>query len=1007
MIYDRITENAKKIYGENLPDIVSERIEAEYKTLDERKIEEIEAAEELMEALNGIVLIPDEHTASSYIAYLLNINFINPLPAHYLCGNCKHTEFFDTGYGADLSDKECPHCGESLSKEGYNIDYKEIIFIRYSYFSEIVKINIDDIPNMGLAFGEVKYLNKSETQMLTISAYPRIDYSYKPYLEIESRKKAYDEFCFELNHYSDICYAKKLVDSLKLYCVEDFAEYLKSFDIDEKTSMYIAYSIGRGSFVEDNYRTSDKYGKENMNLLSSKNLPNEFFELICQSRRGTLKNDVISTLEWLRKYDNEKISGNIENLSRAELHIRLPEMNQWVVNEDLSGTDDEIYEAAIKNNLYSIGVIGFKSLETLPSMTCCHLFKNKMLFGYEGMTEKNSIVILVKKQEGLKNLYAIISNEINSIMKREELTKYRDGLLYGCPIDGSLYSAAKNNVDIKEMKEITDFYDYFEVSPHTEKEIVEKMVAICDYYGKTIVAAGEMKYSYKDMYEAFSYLGEEKATMLIENANEIADGIEEVNLYPRELPCHDIFKYHHELKEIAFKNLYEIYGGNVNEEIVHQLSTELDSIKTSTDTLVCIFARELVMQAKKEKISISQCSYDEKPLLSFLLGISDINPLKPHYLCVKCHNFEFISDINFGFEAEDKYCPICNGLYKKDGYNLQYSLAQGCFEKSILFWFETVAKKPIFKYFVEKYGNNKAVVSSSYNGLFFISDEKKEITDYTPVRYEDGIPVSHYNSNDISITTSICIVRNERLKLLHALDEKFGYPDINLNDPNIFKMLVTENKNGLINITERKLFILAKSCPKSFSDIVKFFGDSDLHYDENIEIKEIIADRDDLMLRLLEYGTEKKEAYEIVEKIKYGDFSDENVNLLKSNGIPDSCMNQLENLYFSYGKAFGIFHAKIAIKLMYYKLHHELSFYTEFLNTYCNDLKHLDYNTALKFVADYENLPETDYDLQDDYYLMKVVVEIHEKGIEIKVNNPDLKSFKFIEDSGNIKVVEK
>ena len=62
------------------------------------------------------------------------------------------------------------------------------------------------------------------------------------------------------------------------------------------------------------------------------------------------------------------------------------------------------------------------------------------------------------------------------------------------------------------------------------------------------------------------------------------------------------------------------------------------------------------------------------------------------------------------------------------------------------------------------------------------------------------------------------------------------------------------------------------------------------------------------------------------------------------------------------------------------------------------------YETACKFVDDFDNLTEPDYELLDDYRLMKNVIKIHKKGIEIILDNPDLKSFKFVEDGwGRVK----
>ena len=465
-----------------------------------------------------------------------------------------------------------------------------------------------------------------------------------------------------------------------------------------------------------------------------------------------------------------------------------------------------------------------------------------------------------------------------------------------------------------------------------------------------------------------------------------------------------------ELKKLAFEKLHEIYGDNVHEEIKNQLTSEIDLIENPDYQLLCMLARELMIQAEKEKNPTILHFNSGKPLLSFLLGISNINPLKAHYLCEKCHNFEFIPNINFGIDAEDKKCHVCNSLYKKDGYNLQYSQILGSIREYVSIYFHTTSKKQIFEYLVEKYGYDKIVIKKDFyfneDGFFFIPDSKNEIFNHTDITHEYGIPMLQYNKQGLPDDVIYIAVNDDKnLMLLSKLDEKFGYPDISLNNPNIF---TSEILNEILDTDNEKFINLwNKLNPKSFSDIVRYFGFSYATgcYNEKLPLEELISDRDELIIKLLEHGIEKNEAFKITENIRKGRTFAVNMDVLKAYGLSDNSIEQLSTIKYLGERTTTIHNAKKAVKLAYYRQHHKIGYYTEFLNTYCNNLKHLNYDTACKFVDDLDNLPDPDYELLDDYRLMSIVIVIHEKGIEIKVDNPDLEGFKFIEDGNCIKVV--
>ena len=125
--------NVKKIYGCNLPSVVRERLEWELEAICEHDFSVIfYAMGEITKRAHeeGYVTSVRGAMASSLVSYLLGITDINPLPPHYRCKKCKHSEF-DVGneydIGVDLPDKLCPICGEPLAKDGFNLSAEMLL----------------------------------------------------------------------------------------------------------------------------------------------------------------------------------------------------------------------------------------------------------------------------------------------------------------------------------------------------------------------------------------------------------------------------------------------------------------------------------------------------------------------------------------------------------------------------------------------------------------------------------------------------------------------------------------------------------------------------------------------------------------------------------------------------------------------------------------------------------------------------------------------------------------
>lgn len=525
----------------------------------------------------------------------------------------------------------------------------------------------------------------------------------------------------------------------------------------------------------------------------------------------------------------------------------------------------------------------------------------------------DKIILLVKNQIGLKNLFKLIS------------------------ISNLKYNKLKSYITIKNDDNI----------PITMKSVLEK---------------------YKDGLNIES----ENTEKSIKKFNEDAETCDNVEILDNIMRHPHLDNEEKIIKNMVDEKAKELYGEKIPKIIKERIDFELNSLLKNHWCNLYLLSQKLVAKSNEDGYPVGNRGSIASSFIAYLIGITDINPLPAHYRCKKCNYIEFVNNPN-GIDLPNKRCPNCNEKLIGEGLNIPVETLLGLNgdkEPDIDLIFAKEEQEEIQIYVEKIFGKGRVFkcgilgtrgISVNQSGLFILP-QGKDIFDYSPViSIKDNFISTQADYHNLyTILLKFDVLSDEIPSILKKLKELTGYDykNIPLFDKKVMSLFYSgeqESTYGIIGFDSdfaRNILNIVK--PKNIEELIKISGlchgtnvwnknQDELIKANEIKIEDVIATRDDIFNYLVNLGIDRKTSYNIMEFVRKGKANKSKIKgnerftkfaeqwkeyqkIMKEHGVSKEFIEICSNIMYLFPKAHATQEAINAIKLGWYKTYYPREF---------------------------------------------------------------------------------
>lgn len=372
------------------------------------------------------------------------------------------------------------------------------------------------------------------------------------------------------------------------------------------------------------------------------------------------------------------------------------------------------------------------------------LLEQKKVYDVDGLNkemnvdggESYHIILYAKNKTGLFNLYSLVTESHLHHLRRKRpqisrssLIKHREGILISSACEaGELYRAMLRGATDEKLEKIAEFYDFLEVQPlgnndflvregivRDKEHLIElnkRIIALGDKLNKPVLATGDVHFllerdsiyrsiiqcaegynetdiqaplyyrTTQEMLDEFYYLPEEKRKeIVIDNPRMVADLCEKMESFPRDhLYTPEMENADEDLRHMCEANARKLYGDPLPEIVAKRLERELTSIIKNGYSVLYIIAHKVVKKSLSDGYLVGSRGSVGSSFAATMAGITEVNPLQPHYVCPNCKYSDFNIDMtkyDCGIDMPKANCPHCNTEMLRLGFNIPFEVFMG------------------------------------------------------------------------------------------------------------------------------------------------------------------------------------------------------------------------------------------------------------------------------------------------------------------------------------------